>query len=110
MRINEKVKRFFDKTKINYEIADDIIYSMWLKFMLNVASNQISSVLKMTFGQMQSNEKCMTFIIEVMKEVEKIAKAEGVKNTEKMVEDALLMFQRMMLLILLIVIMNLRKY
>jgi len=83
------VKSFFDKVGINYEIPDDIIYSMWLKFMLNVSSNQISAVLRYTFGEMHNNEKCMFFIKSVMEEVKQIAKAEGVNNTETMVDDAL---------------------
>ena len=91
----EKVRKIFDETHINYEIPDDIIYSMWLKFMLNVSSNQTSAILRMTFGEMQNNEKCMRFLTEIMKEVERIAKAEGVKNTEKMTDEALSVFKTM---------------
>ena len=90
-----RIKDFFEKTGINYSIPDDIIYSMWLKFMLNVSSNQTSAILKMTFGQMKNNEKCMDFLIEIMKEVQKIAKAEGVKNTDKMLTEALEIFATM---------------
>ena len=91
----ETVRKFFDRTCINYEVAEDIIYSMWLKFMLNVSSNQTSAILKMTFGEMQNNKKCMEFIVEIMKEVQKIAKAHGVKNTENMIEEALWAFKNM---------------
>lgn len=92
---NKKVKEFFDRVGINYEIPNDIIRSMWLKFMLNVSSNQTSAILRMTFGQMTENSKCMEFIVNVMKEVQAIAKAEGVENTETMIDDALISLGKM---------------
>lgn len=92
---NKRVKEFFDRVGINYEIPDDIIRSMWLKFMLNVSSNQTSAVLRKTFGQMTENPKCMEFIVNVMKEVQAAAKAEGVQNTETMIDDALVNLGKM---------------
>lgn len=85
----ERVKAYFDKVGINYKIPDDIIRSMWLKFMLNVSANQTTGVLKFTFGEMLNNSKCMNFITNVMKEVQAVAKAENVKNTETMIDEAL---------------------
>ena len=89
------VREFFNASKIKYEVPDDIIYSMWLKFLLNVSSNQTSAVLGYTFGEMMKSEKCMDFIVKVMKEVIEIAKAEGVNNTDKMLVDALKTFKTM---------------
>ncbi len=31
----------------------------WIKYMLNVSSNQPSAILKMTFGQMQDNKNLL---------------------------------------------------
>lgn len=86
---NERVKRFFNKVGINFEIPDDFVRSMWLKFMLNVSSNQTTALMRLTFGELLENKKCMEFVVNVMKEVQEIAKAEGVSNTETLVEDAL---------------------
>lgn len=83
----ERVKKFFDEIGISYQIPDDIIRSLWLKYMLNVSSNQITAVLGFTFGEMMSNKNCMSLAKNVMKEVQAIAKAEGVNNTETMVEE-----------------------
>jgi len=83
----ERVKKFFDKIGISYQIPDDIIRSLWLKYMLNVSSNQITAVFGFTFGEMMSNKNCMSLAKNVMKEVQAIAKAEGVNNTETMVEE-----------------------
>lgn len=91
----KRVKDFFDKAEINYEIPDDMQYSLWLKYMLNVSTNQPSAILNMTFGQMQNNPKFMELSKKLMLEVQAIAKAEKVKNTEKMLDDARIAFSKM---------------
>lgn len=57
--------------------------------MLNVAANQTTAILRMNFGEMLENDKCMDFAINIMKEVQTIAKAEGVKNTETMIDETI---------------------
>ena len=44
---------------------------------------------------MTENPKCMEFIVNVMKEVQAAAKAEGVQNTETMIDDALVNLGKM---------------
>lgn len=91
----ELVKNYFDKVGLDYKIPDDMQRDLWLKFMLNVSSNQPSAILGITFGQMQSNQKFMDFFVKIMEEVRKIAKAQGVKNTETMIDEALETFNKM---------------
>lgn len=85
----ERIQDFFEQAGINYLIPDDIIHSLWLKYMLNVSANQTTAILKMNFGEMLENDKCMDFAINVMKEVQAIAKAEGVRNTESMINETI---------------------
>lgn len=85
----ERIQVFFEQAGINYLIPDDIIHSLWLKYMLNVSANQTTAILKMNFGEMLENDKCMNFAINVMKEVQAIAKAEGVCNTESMINETI---------------------
>lgn len=85
----EIVKRYFDKVGIDYKTPDDMLHAYWLKYMLNVSSNQPSAILRMTFGQMQNNSKFIEFMKNIIMEVGEIAKAEGVKNTEIMYEEAM---------------------
>jgi 2-dehydropantoate 2-reductase len=85
----KRVKKFFDTANINYEISDDIIHSLWLKFMLNVSSNPTTALFRMTFGEMLNNSAMMKMAVNVMKEVQAIAKAEGVNNTDVLIEEAL---------------------
>ena len=91
-----KLKEFFEFAGIEYEIPQDIEYNLWLKFMLNVSTNQPSAVYKATFGDMQNNPEYADLIKNLMLEVQKIAKAEGVKNTERMIDDALVTLSKMM--------------
>ena len=83
------LKTYFTKTNITHKIPEDMNYTYWLKFMLNVCTNQPSAILKLTFSEMTSNQKFMSMFNNIMKEVQTIAKAEGVNNTEKMIPDAL---------------------
>lgn len=93
---NEKIlKNYFDNVGISYKIPEDIERSMWLKFMLNVSSNQTSAILHKTFGQMQNSKKYRNLIENIMLEVVAIAKARGVQNTDTLVEDAFKVFDTM---------------
>lgn len=93
---DEKIlENFFNKTKISYKIPDDIKRSMWLKFLLNVSSNQTSAILGKTFGQMQNSVKFRKLLENIMLEVVAIAQKEGVKNTNSLLEDAFKVFDTM---------------
>lgn len=90
-----RVKNFFDKAQIDYEIPKDMYHSLWLKYMLNISSNQPSAILKLTFGQMQANPKFINFMLEIMKEVQILAEREGVNNTDIIIEEAVQSFKKM---------------
>lgn len=81
------VKDFFEKIGFNYKIPNDITRSLWAKFMLNVACNQISAILGLRFKDMQENPFFKELATNVMKEVLLCAKAEGVNNTETLIEE-----------------------
>ncbi len=85
----QRVKEYFERAGIDYKIPEDIMHSMWLKFMLNVSANQTTAILGLTFGQMLANKKCMEFAVNVMKEVQAVAKAEGVRNSELLVDETI---------------------
>ena len=89
------VKNYFDKIGVDYKIPDDIYHALWLKYILNVSSNQLSAVLRLTFGQMQTSKKVCNVLKNIMNEVVQIAKAEGVKNTELLIDEAFENFEKM---------------
>lgn len=86
----EITENYFKKIKINYCIADDIIYSQWKKFALNTCANPLTAIFGYTFDEALRNEKFMKLATEVIKEVQQIAKAEGVAaNSTSGVENLL---------------------
>ncbi len=90
-----RLKEFFDRVGIDYKVPEDIWRALWLKFMLNVSSNQASAIFRKTFGQMQKDKKTREFLKNVMEEVLKIGVVCGVKNHNTMIEEAFKIFDTM---------------
>lgn len=90
------VKEFFDKVSIPYEIPVDMDYSRWWKFLVNVGYNQASAVLNASYGDFQCSKKVNDFAVKLMKEASYIAKAENVKNTEKLIPEVLEIIAKML--------------
>jgi 2-dehydropantoate 2-reductase len=84
----KQLAEFFKTSGIDYEIPEDIIYSLWLKFTLNVFSNQVSAITNMTFGELK-NGSVVDFAKGIIAEVAEIAEAEGVKGIENFETDTL---------------------
>ena len=84
----QELKDFLESKNIDYEIPKDIIYSLWLKFALNVFSNQASAIMGLTFGEMKS-KKFKKFAKKIIKEVTVIAKEEGISGYENLEKDSL---------------------
>ena len=74
----EEVKSFFNRTGIAYEVPDDILRSLWNKFMLNVGINQLSAVLGARYGVFQNEDSAKRLLRSTMLEVVAVAEAEGV--------------------------------
>lgn len=91
----DQLKTFFEQTNIQYNIPQDIKHSLWRKFMLNVAANQSSAILKMNFGQIRENPNYMKFLENVMLEVQQIAKVCKVNNSETLTQEAMTDIQTM---------------
>ena len=91
----ERVREYFERAGINYSIPEDIIHSLWLKFMLNVSANQTTAILGLTFGELLENPKAMQFVRNILKEVVQIAKVEGVKNTDVMIDETVANLNKM---------------
>lgn len=90
------VKNFFDKTAINYEIPVDMEYSRWWKFLVNIGYNQASAVLNAAYGDFQKSEKVNKIAIELMKEAVEVARACGVKNTDRLIPEVLEVIKTML--------------
>lgn len=86
---NEQLEKFFKKNNIDYEIPEDIIYSLWLKFGVNIFLNQPSAIMNLTMGEMKRNKNFMSFAQKLVAEVKQIAQASGVKNLENYEQEVL---------------------
>lgn len=92
----KSLKSFFEKTNINYEIPEDMDYSRWWKFLVNVGYNQASAVMNAPYGAFQSLKKVNDIAINLMEEAAAVAKAEGVQNTEKLIPEVLKVIEKML--------------
>ena len=92
---SSKLQEIFDEFKINYKMPDDIIYSMWLKYTMNLFSNQVSAILNMSFGELKRNSAFIDFAKKIIAEVRLIAEKKGVQNLENLEKDSLGFLQKM---------------
>ena len=86
---------FLEECGINYSIPTDIDYALWLKFTMNIFSNQTSAILKMTFGELKQNKTFRETAKKIISEVKQIAEMKGIKNLENLEADALAALDRM---------------
>lgn len=86
---NADIIDIFNDLGINYSIADDIDYSMWLKYTLNLFSNQTSAILNMNFGELKRNKNFINFAKKIITEVKLIAEKRGINNLENLENDAI---------------------
>lgn len=92
---NARLEKFFKEKHIDYEIPEDIIYSLWLKFTMNIFSNQTSAVLNLAFGEMKRSDKFKKFAKKLISEVRQIGEASGVKGLENLEKDAFIALSQM---------------
>ncbi len=80
----ETLCRFFDRAGIDYEVPDDILFSQWCKFVVNVGINQASAVLRASYGDFQLSEKAHAIVVELMEEAVLIAHKIGIRNADRL--------------------------
>ncbi len=81
------VAEFFTRAGIDFDNPENIKYSKWLKYGLNIISNQSSCILKLTFGDMQKSKEFHSFAHNILQEVVELARAEGVEGWQNLEED-----------------------
>jgi 2-dehydropantoate 2-reductase len=73
-----RIARFFDRTGISYVVPDDMLRTLWYKFMINVGINQVSAVLRASYGIFQKLPEAREAMEAPMREVIKLSRAVGV--------------------------------
>lgn len=79
----EKIKSFFDKAGISYEIPKDMMRELWWKFMVNVGINQVSAILGAPYGMFIKSAEAHQLLVMASKEVVNIAERAGIDLHEK---------------------------
>lgn len=92
---DEKLAELFNLCDINYSMPENIDYSMWLKYTMNLFSNQTSAILKMNFGELKRNQAFIDFAKKIIAEVKSIAAKKGIDSLENLEIDALDFLGRM---------------
>lgn len=82
-----RIQRIFDQAGIVHETPEDMIRMLWWKFMVNVGMNQVSAVVRGTYGIFQRSRHASEMMVSGMKEVVALAKAAGVNLSEKDIDD-----------------------
>ncbi|MGD8369059.1 MAG: 2-dehydropantoate 2-reductase [Desulfobacterales bacterium] len=76
----------FDRCGIAWEIPDDMIRSLWWKYMINVGVNQCSAVTGAPFGVFQRSKEARALMDSAMDEVIAVAEAKGIGLSEADIE------------------------
>ncbi|SMC21283.1 ketopantoate reductase [Clostridium acidisoli DSM 12555] len=72
------VKELFDRANISYEIPEDMMHSLWWKFMVNVGVNQSSAVIRGTYGTFKQKIEAKNLMESAMLEVVTLSEKVGV--------------------------------
>ena len=95
LEYDRKTVQILKDCSINYSIPKDINYALWLKFTMNIFSNQISAILNMTFGELKHNKIFRETAKKIVSEVRSIAEKKGVRNLDNLERDALAALDKM---------------
>lgn len=78
-----EVAEVFERADIPYQVEEDVLFSMWWKFMANVGENLTCALLGLPFGAFRYSEDANWIRHAAMKEVAAIANAKGIMLGEQ---------------------------
>ena len=77
-----RIASFFDGAGLGYIVPEDMIRTLWYKFMINVGINQASAVLRAGYGTFQRVPEARAAMEAAMRELVAISIAKGTGLTE----------------------------
>jgi len=80
------VKELFDKAEISYIIPENMLYTLWWKFMFNAGINQTSAALKATYKVFQEVQEAEALFRAAMREVLLLSQKTGINLKEEDLE------------------------
>jgi 2-dehydropantoate 2-reductase len=88
--LSERVKALqalFDRAGIIHETPDDMIRTLWWKFMINVGINQASAVLRAPYGVFHRFREAKELMEAAMREVIRLAEAAKISLSEQDIQE-----------------------
>ena len=81
------LRTLFERAGIVSEIPEDMIRTLWWKFMINVGINQASAVLRAPYGVFHSSAEARELMESAMEEVIHVARKAKINLTEQDIAD-----------------------
>ncbi|MBQ4114399.1 ketopantoate reductase family protein [bacterium] len=86
---NHILEDFFNSAQIDYEVAEDIIYSQWVKLGVNIILNEPSAIYGLTVGELRKKDNYQNLVKELISEIKRVAQLCKVRNLENYEHDVL---------------------
>ena len=86
---NDDLKEFFEKTQIDYEICENIVYSQWQKLGVNIVLNQLSAIYNLSVGELRNRDDYKMSAQNLLQEVVLVASSCGIKNLDNYIQEVL---------------------
>jgi 2-dehydropantoate 2-reductase len=89
---SERIQRIYQvlkETGITVEIADDIQKILWTKFVFIAAASSLGSLTRLPIGEYRGVPETRQMIVNLMREVEALARAQGIVLEEDVVQKSL---------------------
>lgn len=83
------VYKAFEKTGISAELSEDILKVLWTKFVFISTASSLGSLTRLTIGEYRSVPETRTMMIGLMREVEALARAQGITLDDDVVQKSL---------------------
>lgn len=83
----QDIKDLFERAAIPYTIPQNMVKKLWWKFMINTGINQISAVLRCSYGVLKNDENATYLLERTMKEVIEVSKYEGIHLNDEDYEE-----------------------
>ena len=83
----EWLSGIFAHAGIKHKITDNITFEIWLSFLWNNTFNLVSALTRTTMGQIAGFEMIQQTLEQMMREVQQVAKAEGVNIPDQLLEE-----------------------
>lgn len=92
-KLNE-LQSIFQKAKIESYLVENIEETVWEKFIFISALASVTSYLNQNIGQILSNSDAKAIYVELLKEIEMVAKAKGLQLSDDIVNQTIVKLEK----------------